>query len=123
AGILALLFIKITADTILARRRLQISLGSGPNNEIASLVSAHSNFSSYVIYFLFLTYLVEQSGIAPGYLIHIIAAAFTLGRLSHYVAFSGKRMNFKLRVLGMQLTIVPMVILALTNILIFIKSM
>lgn len=123
AGLLAILFFKISIDTIMARRKNKISLGSGPNNEIEGIVSAHANFTSYAIYLLVLTYLIEQSAVFPSYLLHIIAAAFTIGRVLHYLAVSGKKMNFKFRVAGMQLTLWPLLALGIMNIYAFIRSM
>lgn len=47
-GLLTLLYFKISLETINARRSNKISVGAGDNNEIAGIVSAHSNFNSYV---------------------------------------------------------------------------
>jgi uncharacterized membrane protein YecN with MAPEG domain len=120
AGILGLIYAKLSLDTIAARRAHKISIGVGPNNEIASIVSAHSNFSSYSIYLLFLMYLCESSNAVPTIAIYILGSAFTLGRLLHYSAFKSQKMNFRRRVLGMQLTLWPLIILSLINIWIFI---
>lgn len=123
AGILAVLYMLLSIETIRARRKHRISLGYGPNNEIASIVSAHSNFSSYVFILLFLTFLVETSGQFPSWAIHMIASIFTLGRLLHYAAFRSEQMNFKWRVLGMHLTLWPLVGLGVLNIYCFIASL
>lgn len=111
AGLLAFLYFRISLDTIQARRRYKISTGPGKNNEIAEIVSAHSNFSAYVPTLLILTYLVEHSKMLSIYFIHFIATTYTVGRVLHYFAFRGEKMNFKRRVLGMQLTLWPLIIL------------
>ena len=116
AGLLGLLFIKISIDCIKGRKNNLISLGMGENNELEQLVSAHSNFTSYAIFLLFLTYLAEQTMLVPAIALHILAGAFTLGRLFHFIAFKNGKMNFKLRIKGMQLTIFPLLLLALLNI-------
>ena len=122
AGILALLFMKISMDTIKARRANRVSLGYGANNEIVEIVSAHANFAAYTALLLLLTFLAEQAQIISAYLIHLLAAAFTLGRFLHYFAFVAEKMNFKLRTIGMQLTLWPLVILACINIYIYIAT-
>ena len=119
-GILGLLFIAITMDTIRARQKNQISLGYGENNEIIAIVSAHSNFVAYFFVVMLMLYLCEVSGVYSNIIIHIFGAAFTIGRYLHYKAFRGK-MNFKLRKLGMYLTLWPILLLSVMNIFIFLK--
>ena len=120
ASLLAVLFFRISIDTIKARRSQKISLGTGKNDEIASIVSAHHNFASFVPVLLFMTFLVEHSGRIPDAAIHLVAGAYTAGRYLHYLAFSGEKMNFKQRVLGMQMTLFPLLILAGMNFYIYI---
>ncbi len=115
AGLLAVLYFKLSLDTIKARRRNKISLGVGANNEIVAIVSAHHNFASYVPLLLLLTFFAESSGQVSNAVLHGLAAAFTLGRALHYVAFARPKMDFKLRVVGMHLTLWPLVILAGLN--------
>jgi uncharacterized membrane protein YecN with MAPEG domain len=120
-GILGLLFFVITMDTIRARQNNQISLGYGENNEIIAIVSAHSNFVAYFFIVMLMLYLCEASGVYPNILIHIFGAGFTLGRYLHYQAFKGK-MNFKLRKVGMHLTLWPVLFLSVMNIVIYVKK-
>ena len=83
AGLLGLLFFKLSLDTIAQRRKHQISIGMGPNNEIAEIVSAHANFVAYAVFLLLLCYLLEQAHTVSIYVLHLLAAAFTIGRLLH----------------------------------------
>lgn len=119
AGILALIYFKLSLEVIKARRVHQVSLGYGPNNEIAQIVSAHGNFAAYIPLLLILAFLLEQSGAMPGYVIHILAGVFTLGRVLHFLAFAGDKMKFPFRILGMHMTLWPLVFLALLNIAVF----
>ncbi len=121
AALLALIYFKISFDTIKARSKNKVSLGTGPEELIAPYVSAHSNFSSYVPILLILTYFVENSELIQDLFIYLIASAYTLGRILHYKAMTSNQMNFKLRRIGMMMTLFPLNILALTNIFIFIK--
>lgn len=122
AGVLGVLYFFISIDVIKNRKKYQVSLGYGPNNEIAEIVSAHSNFSSYAPLLLILTYLLETSPWIPIWATFVLALGFTLGRVLHYLAFKGKKMNFKLRVKAMMLTLFPLLILGILNILDFLLS-
>lgn len=107
AGVLWLLFFAITMKTIKARRSNSISLGDGDSGEISGVVSAHSNFSSYAIFFLFLMFLVEELSMTPRGVLYFLGTIFTIGRYLHFKALSGPKMNFKFRVLGMHMTLWP----------------
>lgn len=122
AGILGILYFKISFDTIKARRKHQVSLGHGNNNEITSIASAHHNFASYTVLLLLMTFLLEQSQAVPSLVIHLVAIGFTIGRILHYLALSGSKMNFKFRVIGMQLTLFPLMVLSILNIYSFFFS-
>lgn len=119
AGLLGLLFFAMSLETIKARRKHLVSLGSGPNNEIAAIVSAHANFAAYVPILLLLVWFVSQRTIYPTWLLHMLCGAFTLGRLLHYVAFRGEKMKFRYRVWGMYLTLWPLIILSILNVISF----
>lgn len=94
--------------TIKARRKHRVSVGYGPNNEIADIVSGHANFNSYTVLFLLLLHLLEGSAHFSIFLLHGLGGLFTLGRFFHFKAFSSEKMNFSQRVLGMHLTIWPL---------------
>ena len=119
AGLLALLYMKVSLDVISSRRGHQISLGNGKSGEIEAIVSAHSNFAAYTAFLLFLTFLLETSGQFPTLLLHALAATFTLGRVLHFMAFRGERMNFQLRAFGMHMTLWPLLALGTLNVLSF----
>lgn len=118
AGLLGFLFLKISSDTIGARRKHQISLGTGKNDEIIGIVSAHSNFVAYVFFFLLQLYIVEHSMKIPSVFIHVLGLSFLAGRIFHFIALKGK-MNFKYRKLGMVLTFLPILVCSIVNIVIF----
>lgn len=103
-GLLILLFIYISYEAIMARRKNKISLGYGRNFEIAGIISAHSNFNDYTPIFLISLVGLELLNKFPYQIIHCCGVIFLLGRLLHFVAFR-KKMNFKFRVLGMVLTL------------------
>ena len=122
AGILGILFFKISIDTISVRRKNQISLGAGSENQILGLTSAHSNFTSYAIYLLLLLYLVEVNSDIPSVFIHFIAIIFTVCRILHFIALSQEKMNFTFRKMGMHMTLWPLLALSIINIYFFAVS-
>jgi uncharacterized membrane protein YecN with MAPEG domain len=113
AGFLGLIYIIITVNVIKTRRRFQISLGDGGNLEMQKAVSAHSNFNNYTPLFLILLYLIEVNHFIPIPAITILGSLFTFGRILHFRGIIKE--NFKLRVPGMMLTIFPIVISSLIN--------
>lgn len=123
AGILALILLFISMDTIKARRFHKVSIGLGPNNEIATMASAHSNFISYVPILLLLLFFAESSQLISKYIIHLGGLTISIGRILHYMAFRSPKMNFKWRVIGMKLTLWPLIILGLINIYIYLRTL
>ncbi|MCB0326758.1 MAG: MAPEG family protein [Bdellovibrionales bacterium] len=115
AGILSLLYFVISIETIQARGREKVSLGTGSENQIIHLVSAHSNFASYSPIFLILLLLVEQNQINT-FVLHLSALVFLAGRILHYLSMRTKETTIKKRKLGMQCTLFPIVTLATLNI-------
>lgn len=115
AGLLGFLYFKISLDTIKARKREQVSLGTGKNDEIIAYVSAHSNFSSYVPLLLIGLFLLEQQSI-PKTMLHIAGVSILVGRILHYTALTTNPASFKNRVRGMKLTLFPLVVISTLNI-------
>lgn len=121
AGILGLLYLKISFATIRTRRKNKISLGTGSSQKLQHLVSAHSNFASYSIFLLFLMFLLEQPhSFIPWYILTVVGILFTCGRIFHFWAFSKPTMDFKLRTAGMILTLFPLSVLSILNLIQFI---
>lgn len=119
AGLFGLLYIQITFDVIKHRRRYNVSTGYGKQNEISQIVSAHANFSSFVPFALILLYLLETGMALSPFILHTFGLSVLLGRLFHYLAFRGK-MNFTMRVIGMILTIFPLIAMSLLNVYTFV---
>ncbi len=121
AALLACLFFRFTMMIIRKRKKLQISLGLGENNELLGVVSAYNNFTQYVPIFLILFFLADLSNIYHWLILHLLGLAFCLGRGLHFYAIKDK-MNFKNRVLGMKLTIWPILILMALNIFSYLNN-
>jgi len=121
AGILGLIYLKITFDTIMIRRTKKVSLGSGKSNEILHMTSAHNNFSNYAPFFLILFYLAEMRGFSQ-ITLHIIAMFFILGRLFHYYYMKYQEKSFTKRQIGMIFTLIPIALLSIINIVFIFMS-
>lgn len=114
-GILGLMYVYISIETIKARGANKVSLGPGQNNEILHLVSAHSNFASYTPFFLMALFMLEHQTVSR-YALHALALVFVLGRVLHFLTMRNQEKTFKYRKAGMMLTLWPLIIVSVWNI-------
>lgn len=121
AGLLGLIYFRLSLETIFARQKNQISIGSGKEDQIAQIVAAHSNFSAYAPLLLILMALAEYIGKVPLWTLHLYGVLITLGRLLHFLAFRGK-MNFPMRKVGMHMTLWPLLLMSLALVVLGIKG-
>lgn len=107
-SILSLFFIFISLKVIFARRKNAIAYGPGKNNEIAGLVSSHSNFASYVPMIILLMFFVESYSDVSLKVIHFMGICTIIGRVLHFYSLSKaehqRPPKFRYRRWGMYLT-------------------
>ena len=103
AAIFALLFILLSARTIMARRSAKVALGTGNDKRLERAARVHSNFAEYVPFTLLLISFAEQRG-TNQLIINLICAMFLFGRMLHAWGVSQEQENFRYRVAGMMLT-------------------
>lgn len=115
AGLCALIFIWLAFKVIERRRGAKISLSDGGDEALQRLTSAHSNAAEWMPVFLILLAGVESLG-APGFVLHLAALPFVIGRFLHGWHFVTARTDFQYRKVGMHLTIWPLLALALGGI-------
>lgn len=113
AGLLAFLFMTLTLRVIALRRGERISLGDGGNADLLKRMRAHGNCAEYAPFAIVLLGLSESLG-APALLLHGLGTAVLIGRLSHAYGVSFVTTTFVWRVLGMHLTIWPLLALGAT---------
>jgi uncharacterized membrane protein YecN with MAPEG domain len=113
AGLLAFLFMALTLRVIAVRRGERISLGDGGNADLLKRMRAHGNFAEYAPFAIVLLGIAESLA-APTLLLHGLGATVLLGRVSHAYGVSFVTTTFVWRVLGMHLTIWPLLALATT---------
>jgi uncharacterized membrane protein YecN with MAPEG domain len=117
---LAILFVALTARTILLRRSLKIAIGDGGNQKLQRAIRVQGNFCETVPIALILLILAEVN-YANYLVIHLCGIALFFGRLIHAIGVSSVKEKITIRVLGMVLTLTSILLLALTNLIQLIK--
>lgn len=82
AGLNLLLLMALGLNVSMNRRKTQTSLGDGGDEAITRAVRAHGNHAEWFPGFIIGLTLAALTA-TPGYAIHILGAAFTLGRVLH----------------------------------------
>jgi uncharacterized protein len=108
AALLALMFVALSVRTLKMRRSLGIPIGDVGNEAMLRAMRAHANFAEYVPFALFLIYLIEQTGANAGF-VQALCLSLLIGRISHAVGISRVKERLAFRVLGMALTLTPII--------------
>jgi len=114
ASLLALFFVWLSLYVIKLRRRFQIRLGDGENNELRAAISAQTNAAQYIPFALLLILMLELNQ-AHFLLLHLLGLMLLSGRLIH--ARGILKDQIPLRVKGMQLTLFTLIGGAAANLL------
>jgi len=114
ASLLALFFVWLSLHVIKLRRRFQVRLGDGENNELRAAISAQANAAQYIPLALLLILMLELNQ-AHFLLLHLLGIMMLSGRLIH--ARGILKDQIPLRVKGMQLTVFTLIGGAVTNLL------
>ena len=101
AGLLALIFLALSARVVAVRGR--VSLGDGGDPEVLRRMRGHANFAEYVPLILVMMALLEYQQIAAWQL-HAIGATLVFARLIHGIALSFTKKWFFGRFFGTVLT-------------------
>jgi len=112
AACLALLFVVLSVRTLRLRRRLRVAVGDHGNEVLLRAMRVHANFAEYVPLALLLIYFVELSGAGAAW-VHAMGTSLLVGRLAHAIGVSRVHEDVRWRVVGMTLTLVPIVTAAL----------
>lgn len=114
AALLALFQLKLAFAVIALRRRHQVSLGDGGHAELERANRAVGNLVEYAPIMLILLACLEANG-APHWLAAVLAIPFLAGRWIHPIGLGDPDAPMRNRVLGMHLTIWPIVGAAVAN--------
>jgi uncharacterized membrane protein YecN with MAPEG domain len=109
AGILAVVYLALSVQTIRTRARTKVNLGDGGNADMQRIMRGHGNFAEYVPMVLILMALLEGSGAAPG-LVHTVGLILLVGRLFHAYTFAMTDKFFAGRVAGASLTLLSLAV-------------
>lgn len=109
----ALLIIWLSFYVVKIRRKHRISVGDGGNTELLTAMAAQSNAVEYIPIALLLLVTLEYNG-GSIWLVHLFGVGLLVGRLIHarYLLIE----KLKGRVLGMQITVLVIIALAVLNI-------
>eukprot|EP00241_Pyramimonas_parkeae_P009435 CAMPEP_0114246432 /NCGR_PEP_ID=MMETSP0058-20121206/12458_1 /TAXON_ID=36894 /ORGANISM="Pyramimonas parkeae, CCMP726" /LENGTH=133 /DNA_ID=CAMNT_0001359615 /DNA_START=70 /DNA_END=471 /DNA_ORIENTATION=+ len=118
AGLGGCLFLVLTRNVIVIRRKEGIGSGDGGNKLLQRRIRAQANFcESFPVAMILLATLEAADVVSDGSL-YTLGGMFMLGRLMHAKAFSSEKLDTNNRVGGMissTLSIVGMTILALLH--------
>ena len=121
AGILALLFLFLSAMVIRQRFARKVSLGNGGAEDFQRLIRTHANFAEYVPMALILMFLYEmQTYIQTPWHLYIIGGALVVARGLH--AWGLYKGGFYERVIGTSLTLLVIFALAMMLIVKFVTA-
>jgi uncharacterized membrane protein YecN with MAPEG domain len=112
AGLLGLWVMWLAWEVGNRRRRHKVALGDGGVAELNAAIRAHGNACETVPLALILMALAEGMG-APGWGLHLAGLALVAGRVLHGLHFVLGRRDLSFRFVGMTLTVVPIILLAL----------
>ncbi|MFA3918056.1 MAPEG family protein [Ruegeria hyattellae] len=114
ASLIAILFVALSANVIVGRRRQRISMGHGGHDDLMKAMRAHGNCAEYAPFALLLLLMAEWQGAAHWYL-HLLGLSLLVGRVLHAYGFGRARPILILRQIGMLLTFAAILLAALTN--------
>ena len=121
AALLALFFVGLSVRTLLLRRRLQIAVGDAGNETMLRAMRVHANFAEYVPLNLLMLYFVEATG-ASSLFVHALGASLLAGRVSHAIGVSRVKENYTYRVVGMALTLTPLIAASVRLLQVFLNT-
>jgi uncharacterized membrane protein YecN with MAPEG domain len=120
AGILALIYVVLSAFAIRARIRNRVLFGDGGNPEVARTIRIHGNFAEYAPLSLLLMGLYEMQA-GSLYVVHAIGCVLVVARILHIIGLRNDVMPA--RVAGTALTLGLLAILGVMLILKGIETM
>lgn len=108
-ALLGLWYFVLSARTIAGRGKYKVSLGSGESDDMLRRVRTHANFSEYIPLLLIIMGLLEFKEVSQIFLV-LFGASLVVGRGLHFYGLYSAGTPFWPRVLGMHLTLWPLVI-------------
>ncbi|WP_299668312.1 MAPEG family protein [uncultured Ruegeria sp.] len=114
AALIALLFVTLSINVILQRRRGKISVGDHGDKAMIKAMRTQANCAEYAPFALLLIAIVELQG-AGGWLVNLLGLSLLAGRLLHAYGFGKTPQIIVLRQIGMGLTFASILVAAIAN--------
>ena len=111
AGLLAIVFLVLSARVIAYRIHAKISLGEGEDKNMRRRIRAQANFVEYAPFGVLLLLLMELQNASP-LLLHLCGVMLLAGRILHGIALSGTSQWMLGRRVGMILTLTTLALAA-----------
>ena len=115
AGVLTVMFIRLSIQVIGLRKKNKVSLGDGGIDALDRAIRAHGNFAEYVPMGLVLMACLELNG-APWWWVTVLGTMLLAGRYFHAKGIQEPPPHFTNRVRGMKLTFAALGLSALINV-------
>ncbi len=115
AGLLALLFLALSARVVQRRVASEVSVGDGGDAALMKSIRVQANCAEYAPLALLLLAMAELQGM-PGWLVHLFGAMLFLGRILHAWGLGSTPQVVPARRWGMMLTIGMIATVAVANI-------
>lgn len=112
AGLLAILYLGLTAYVIRGRYKHRVGLGDGGNPDLARRVRMHGNFAEFVPFALLLLLLLDIARMEP-VIVHVLGIMLLTGRVAHVWGLHKSDAASPGRMIGMILTILMIAISAI----------
>ena len=104
AALIGLLCVVLSLRVSLQRRSKRVGIGDGGDAELGRIARAFGNFAEYAALVLVLLALLEICH-GPRLLVHVLGAAFVIGRVAHAFGLSGSANANPGRAIGSLLTL------------------
>ena len=114
-GLLALLFLYLSARVVFRRYGAGVSIGDGNDKDLQKRIRVQANFAEYTPIALILLAVAGLQG-APLMVLHFLGLTLLLGRCIHAIGLSRTPQLISARRAGMYSTVGMIVITALSNI-------
>ena len=121
ASLLAILLVSLSFNVIRLRLKLKVGIGDGEQQPLAAAIRIHGNFSEYIPLALILLACYELNG-ANSLWLHILGGLLFVGRILHAIGLNKSIGASIQRQLGMVITFLVLLILAIENIRLFLYS-
>jgi uncharacterized membrane protein YecN with MAPEG domain len=119
-GVYALLLVALAVLVSRRRRHMGIGLGAGGDAQLERAIRVHANAVEWGLPVLLLLLVAEENRASP-LLLHVCGIAFILARVMHAAGLSRSSGHSVGRLAGIGLTWVVLVVLAVWNVVAFLR--